>query len=43
MMTVLAHAGHWATPIAVVVPLLAVGAWIAVTTVRDRRRKRRPE
>ena len=37
----LAHAGHWLSGIALGVPPLAVGAWIAVATLRDRRRARK--
>jgi len=38
----LAHAGHWATPLLFVAPILIVIALIAVQTVRDRRRGTRP-
>ena len=34
----LAHAGHWLADLIVLVPVLAVGIWIAIATIRDRRR-----
>ena len=37
----LAHAGHWLPSLAGVVPVVAVAVWIAVVTLRDRRRRRR--
>lgn len=39
-MTVLAHAGHWVVQVAYFLPVLAFLAWLAVTTVRERRRER---
>ena len=34
----LGHAGHWLVSVAAVVPVVLIGAWIAVVTRRDRRR-----
>jgi hypothetical protein len=39
--TVVAHAGHWIGSIAAVIPVIAIAVWIAVVTLRDRRRKKR--
>ena len=36
----LAHAGHWLPAVAAVVPVVAGVVWIAVATLRDRRRRR---
>ena len=41
MTPVLAHAGHWAESIIYLVPILGFGAWLGITTVRDRRERRR--
>ena len=35
-----AHAAHWYGPLAGVLPILAIGGWIAYVTVRDRRRRK---
>jgi hypothetical protein len=40
-MTALAHAGHWLPSLAGALPVVGVAVWIAVTTWRDRRRRRR--
>jgi hypothetical protein len=40
-MSLLAHAGHWLGGIAAALPVGAIAAWIAVVTLRDRRRARR--
>ncbi len=37
-----AHLGHWGTAFAVAGPLVAALVWVAVVTVRDRRRRREP-
>jgi hypothetical protein len=37
----LAHAGHWATGVALAVPPAAIVTWLLVVTIRDRRRARR--
>jgi hypothetical protein len=39
----LAHAGHWLASIAAVVPVVLIGGWILVVTLRDRRRRGKPE
>ena len=39
-MIVLAHAGHWLVQVAYFLPVLAFLAWLAFTTVRERRRDR---
>ena len=42
-MMVLAHPGHWLVQVAYFVPVLAFLAWLAFTTIRDRRRSRDDE
>ena len=42
-MPVFAHAGHWAESLLILVPTLAFIAWLAVVTVRDRRRQRQEQ
>lgn len=37
----IAHAGHWLTSLAAVVPVVLMALWLAVVTLRDRRRRRR--
>ncbi len=37
-MIFLAHPGHWIVQVAYFVPVLAFLAWLAFTTVRERRR-----
>ena len=37
----LAHAGHWFGSLAAVIPVLGVALWIGLTTLRDRRRKKK--
>jgi hypothetical protein len=37
----LAHAGHWATAIALGFPPLAILTWLIIVTIRDKRRARR--
>ncbi len=37
----LAHAGHWLTSVAYFLPVIAFLAWLAVVTIRDRRKQRR--
>jgi hypothetical protein len=33
-----AHVGHWLADLIILAPVLAVGAWIAIASIRDRRR-----
>lgn len=42
-MTVFAHGGemHWYESIIYLVPIVGFGAWLAVTTIKDRREQRR--
>lgn len=42
-MSLIAHAGHWIGGVAAAVPVIAIGAWIAITSLTDRRRRRRRE
>jgi hypothetical protein len=37
----LAHAGHWITTIAYFLPVVAFLIWLAVTSLRERRRRSR--
>lgn len=37
-MTVLAHAGHWTSWIFFMVPTLTFIGWLAISTMRERRR-----
>ena len=37
-MTFLAHAGHWATWLAIIVPPLLVAGWMLALHLRQRRR-----
>jgi cytochrome c-type biogenesis protein CcmH/NrfF len=39
-MLVLAHAGHWATSLLILLPTVAFIVWLVLVTVRDRRRER---
>jgi hypothetical protein len=39
-MPVLAHAGHWIESVLILVPTLGFILWLAVVTLRDRRRQR---
>jgi hypothetical protein len=41
MTPVLAHAGHWIESILILVPTLGFIGWLAVVTIRERRRERR--
>jgi hypothetical protein len=36
----LAHAGHWIEAAIYLVPILGFGAWLGVTTIRDKRKRR---
>ena len=38
-----AHAGHWIESIVYLVPILGFGCWLGITTIRDRRERRREE
>jgi hypothetical protein len=40
-MTALAHAGHWIGGVAAAIPVIAIAVWIGLTTLADRRRRRR--
>lgn len=40
MMPVLAHAGHWLESVVYLVPIVGFALWLAVTAVKDRRRRR---
>jgi hypothetical protein len=33
----IAHAGHWATDLLVMAPLIGFGVWFVVAAIRDRR------
>ena len=37
----LAHPGHWLSSVAYFLPVIAFLAWLAVVTIRDRRKQRR--
>jgi hypothetical protein len=39
----LAHAGHWIEAAIYLVPILGFGAWLGVTTIRDKRKRRAGE
>lgn len=39
-MTVLAHPGHWIVQAAYFAPVLAFLVWLAITTLKERRRRR---
>ena len=39
-MMVLAHAGHWIVQVAYFAPVVAFLVWLAITTLRERRRER---
>jgi len=39
-MIVLAHPGHWLVQLAYFLPVLVFLVWLAITTVRERRRER---
>ncbi|MEA2450232.1 MAG: hypothetical protein QOG63_2164 [Thermoleophilaceae bacterium] len=43
MTLVLAHAGHWIESILILVPTLGFIGWLAIVTIRERRRERREE
>ena len=40
-MILIAHAGHWLTTIAYFIPVLGFLIWLAVTQMRERRRRSR--
>jgi hypothetical protein len=40
---VLAHAGHWIESVLILLPTLGFVIWLAVVTLRERRRGRREE
>lgn len=33
-----AHAGHWITDLMIFAPVIGVGIWLVVESIRDRRR-----
>ena len=39
----IAHAGHWLTSVAYFIHVVAFLIWLAVTQIRDRRRRSREE
>jgi hypothetical protein len=42
-MFVFAHAGHWIESVVYLVPIIGFGTWLGITTIRDRRERRREE
>jgi hypothetical protein len=40
MSLVLAHAGHWLESVVYLVPIVGFALWLAVTTIKDKRRRR---
>ena len=42
-MLVFAHAGHWAESLLILLPTVGFIVWLAVVTVRDRRRQRQEQ
>jgi uncharacterized membrane protein (GlpM family) len=38
--SIIAHAGHWAVSLAYLVPVFALIVWLAVSTLRERKRLR---
>jgi hypothetical protein len=42
-MLVVAHAGHWAESLLILVPTVAFIVWLVAITVRDRRRQRQEQ
>ena len=40
-MPVVAHVGHWIESVLILIPTLGFILWLAVITIRDRRRQRR--
>ena len=40
-MFVIAHAGHWFVGILEAAPVLVLGGWLALATLKERRRERR--
>ena len=39
----IAHAGHWLESVVYLVPIVGFGLWLAVTTIKDKRARRRGE
>ena len=42
-MPVIAHSGHWAGSLVILLPTVAFIVWLALVTVRDRRRQRQEQ
>lgn len=42
-MLLLAHAGHWIESVLILVPTVAFILWLAITTLRERRRERQQQ
>ena len=40
MTFVLAHAGHWLESVVYLVPIVGFALWLAITAIKDRRRRR---
>jgi hypothetical protein len=43
MTLVIAHAGHWLESVVYLVPIVGFALWLAFTTIKDRRSRRRGE
>ena len=40
MTLVLAHTGHWLESLVYLVPIVGFAVWLAITAIKDRRRRR---
>jgi hypothetical protein len=40
MTPVLAHTGHWLESLVYLIPIVGFALWLAITAVKDRRRRR---
>jgi hypothetical protein len=40
MTLVLAHAGHWLESVVYLIPIVGFATWLAITAIKDRRRRR---